>query len=74
MNGEQEPYSEENDPESQRVLKEVNRGGRIARELVDHVAGVGAGGFAQEIDRDGEIWNVEVTLLGRMSDVKKLVE
>lgn len=28
-----EPYSEENDPELQRGLKEVNRGGRIAREL-----------------------------------------
>lgn len=41
---------------------------------MEHVAGMGAGGFAQEIDRDGEIWNVEVTFLGRMSDVKKLVE
>lgn len=74
MNDEQEPYSEENDPELQRVLKEINRGGRIARELVDHVAGMGAGGLAQEVDRDGEIWNVEVTFLGRMSDIKKLIE
>lgn len=74
MNDEQEPYSEDTDPELQRILREVDRGHRIAEELVEHVAGMKAGGLALEIDRDGEIWNVEVTFLGRMDDVKKLVE
>jgi hypothetical protein len=69
-----EAYSEENDPELQRILREVDRGHRIAQELVEHVAGMKAGGLVLEVGRDGEIWNVEVKFLGRMSDVKKLVE
>ena len=67
--------SDNDDPEDvEELTEEVDRGHDIASELVEHVAMMGAGGFAGEVEREGELWSVEVKMLGRMSDVKKLVE
>jgi hypothetical protein len=45
-----------------------------AANAVPSIAGMGAGGLSAEVDRNGEVWNVEVKFLGRMSGIKKLVE